>query len=107
MDSRDLVGKGLSGAVVATIVPNVIVASIFLFISVIIFLGLFQTFLHRDYVSTTAKIVDIVEVTEGIPHPIYEFDYNGNKVKVESIIAPSKDELFVGSEIGIYYDPKN
>ncbi|MBQ6547082.1 MAG: hypothetical protein IJL74_03685 [Bacilli bacterium] len=60
------------------------------------------------YVETTATIVDITYNSDtNIYTPIYEFDYNGQKVRAKGLPFTYADESVIGQKQVISYNPKD
>ena len=88
-----------------------------LFGAVVVFLvGLFiliinlMTLSHDIfYIETTARIVDTSYDSNRNCHiPIYEYNFNGEKVTVDGVDCSSdSDDINIGEEITISYNPKN
>lgn len=99
--------KDVHKATVLMLLPTVIAFSIpfliFLFLTIISLVSFIKS---TTYVETTATIVDIKQKGDGFVG-IYEFDYNGSKVRVEGLTETNKDHYDIGSTITIRYNPKD
>lgn len=98
-------------------VGAVSIISIFKIISLIItfLIGLFIIFvttisvIHSiTYIETKAVIVDVQYNSKTNSFiPIYEYDYKGKKVQAKGIPLSNRNQIIIGSEQIIQYDPDN
>ena len=109
MKNNETVTKVVNGTRFAVKIPALITYFLVALIGLIMFLvAITYCIQDLNYIKTTAVVVD-VKYDEDINkyHAVYEFDFDGRKVQVEGNSHYEEDEIKIGSERVITYDPTN
>lgn len=100
--------KVASGVGIAFLTPKLISAIVMFLLGLsMILVAVFSSFHYFTYIETTATIVDQKYDEEFERYiPIFEYDVNGKTVRYDGI-PYSEDEIVIGEEVEIAYNPKN
>ena len=93
----------------AEFIPQLI-SSIVIFVFGLVFLliNTASAIRYLNYVETEAKIVDVKYNKEVEKYyPVYEYDFNGEMVRVDGISWGNKEDFVIGDRRTINYNPKN
>lgn len=107
MDNDVIENVAVAGAAVIS-VKEFIKYFLFLLLGLFSFLVSFLSFIHdRTYIETTAVVVDIREDDSlDFYYPILEYSVNGKKIRGEGFPVSDKNEITIGSEKIINYNPE-
>lgn len=104
-ETMENIGKGLY---IAASTKQLISAIVFIFIGIcMVIVSSISSIYDMKYVETTATVVDVRYDRETKNYyPIYEYNYNGKTVRVESHFG-SNEAIVIGSQQIINYDPND
>ena len=89
--------------------PRMITTLILTLIGLFIFLVAFIAAIDDiTYIETTAVVVDVrYNENSETYYPIYEYEFNGQTVRAEGFPTLDREDIIIGSEKTINYNPKN
>lgn len=107
MDNEVIENVAVAGVTVISVKEFIKYFLLFLF-GLFIFLVSFISFIRdRSFIETTAVVVDIREDdSSDFYYPILEYSVKGKKIKGEGFPVSDKNEITIGSEKIINYNPK-
>ena len=114
-ENREMITRVVVGSGLVLSIGKLVSSLLFFLIGLLVFFVSVISLVHDiTYVETMAVIVDVrcendkeMDMDVEMCYPTYEFDYNGEKVQVESGFFYERDELEIGSSEIICYNPKN
>lgn len=109
MNNEELAKKVSIGVGAAIITPQIIKLTIVFLIGILITMVNLISAVHMmTYKETTATIVDVkYDKEEDVYKPVYEYNYNGQIVKVDGFPTTKRNDIKVGVTENISYNPKN
>lgn len=108
-DNNNIISNVSKGTIFLILIPKIIVLFIVFLIGLFIFgTSIFSYINSKDYIETTAVIVNVrYDSGKDLYYPIYQYDYNGTMVQADGFPSTSSNDIVIGSEDVISYNPDN